>query len=50
MVFVFKGLFMEFVIVVCKFYELECDGLGRGDGDGEGALIESSYYAWDEWS
>ena len=39
----FKGLFREFVMIVCKLYELECDGLGRGDGERD--LIGSSYYA-----
>ena len=36
-------LFCEFVMATCKFYKLECDRWGGGDG--EGTLVGASYYA-----
>lgn len=47
-VFVFKGLLMESIMALCKFYELECDRWGGGDG--EGALVGAFYYAWDVYT
>lgn len=42
-VFIFKGLFGEFVMAIRKSYELEFDGWRRGDG--EGVLVGGSFYA-----